>query len=102
MLDLQKHKEYLWKYLLTYGKARKKREDYRQLVFPFQDIVIEEGKTVEDYRREALKQQLEACSSIEEIFDMISLEYKGISRKFGDVAKGDLTVTVSAKGHDEF
>lgn len=29
MLDLQKHKEYLWKYLLTYGKARKKREDYR-------------------------------------------------------------------------
>ena len=25
-----------------------------------------------------------------------------ISRMFGDVAKGDLTVTVSAKGHDEF
>ena len=25
-----------------------------------------------------------------------------ISRKFGDVAKGDLTVPVSAKGHDEF
>lgn len=25
-----------------------------------------------------------------------------ISRKFGDVAKGDLTVTVSAKGYDEF
>ena len=25
-----------------------------------------------------------------------------ISKKFGDVAKGDLTVTVSAKGHDEF
>ena len=25
-----------------------------------------------------------------------------ISRKFGDVAKGDLTVTVPAKGHDEF
>lgn len=25
-----------------------------------------------------------------------------ISRKFGDVAKGDLTVTISAKGHDEF
>ena len=25
-----------------------------------------------------------------------------ISRKFGDVVKGDLTVTVSAKGHDEF
>ena len=25
-----------------------------------------------------------------------------ISRKFGDVAKGDLTVTASAKGHDEF
>ena len=25
-----------------------------------------------------------------------------ISRKFGDVAKGDLTVTVYAKGHDEF
>lgn len=27
---------------------------------------------------------------------------KRISRKFGEVAKGDLTVTVSAKGHDEF
>lgn len=27
---------------------------------------------------------------------------KGISRKFGEVAKGDLTVTVHAKGHDEF
>lgn len=27
---------------------------------------------------------------------------KRISKKFGDVAKGDLTVTVSAKGHDEF
>ena len=23
MLDLQKHKEYLWKYLLTYGKGFK-------------------------------------------------------------------------------
>lgn len=27
---------------------------------------------------------------------------KRISRKFGDVAKGDLTVTVSVNGHDEF
>ena len=27
---------------------------------------------------------------------------KRISKKFGEVAKGDLTVTVSAKGHDEF
>lgn len=27
---------------------------------------------------------------------------KRISRKFGDVAKGDLTVTIAAKGHDEF
>ena len=27
---------------------------------------------------------------------------KRISKKFGDVAQGDLTVTVSAKGHDEF
>ena len=40
MLDLQKHKEYLWKYLLTYGKVRKKRGDFQQLVFPFQDIVM--------------------------------------------------------------
>ena len=30
MLDLQKHKEYLWKYLLTYGKARKKRDVYKR------------------------------------------------------------------------
>ena len=76
MLDLQKHKEYLWKYLLTYGKVRKKQGDFQQLVFPFQDIVMEEGKTTEDYRSETLKQQLEECSSIEEIFDMVSLEYK--------------------------
>ena len=37
---------------------------------------MEEGKTTEDYRSETLKQQLEECSSIEEIFDMVSLEYK--------------------------
>lgn len=35
---------------------------------------------------------------------MVGIEnnMKSISRKFGDVAQGDLTVTVSAKGHDEF
>lgn len=38
------------------------------------------------------------------IFITASIEnnMRRISRKFGDVAKGDLTVTVSAKGHDEF
>ena len=38
------------------------------------------------------------------IFITVGIEnnMKRISRKFGDVAKGDLTVTVSAKGHDEF
>lgn len=76
MLDLQKHKEYLWKYLLTYGKAKKKRDDYQKSVFPFCDIVMEEGKTIDDYRNGELKQKLDACTSIEEIFDMVSLEYK--------------------------
>ena len=64
MLDLQKHKEYLWKYLLTYGRAKRKRGDYEKLVFPFHDIVMEEGKSIEDYRSEELKQQLDACASI--------------------------------------
>ena len=32
----------------------------------------------------------------------IEKNLRHISRKVGDVAKGDLTVTVSAKGHDEF
>ena len=36
-------------------KSQKKREDYWQLVFSIQDIVIEEGKTVEDYRSEVFK-----------------------------------------------
>ena len=38
------------------------------------------------------------------IFITVGIEnnMKRISRKFGDVAQGDLTVTVSAKGHDEF
>ena len=76
MLDLQKHKEYLWKYLLTYGRAKRKRGDYEKLVFPFHDIVMEEGKSIEDYRSEELKQQLDACASIVDIFDLISLEYK--------------------------
>ena len=35
-----------------------------------------DGGRTEDYRSETLKQQLEECSSIEEIFDMVSLEYK--------------------------
>lgn len=76
MLDIEKHKEYLWKYLLTYGNARKKRDNYQQLVFPFCDIIMEEGKTIEDYRTDELKRQLEAANTMEEIYDMISLEYK--------------------------
>ncbi len=32
----------------------------------------------------------------------IQANMKGISKKFGEVAKGDLTITIQAKGHDEF
>lgn len=76
MLDLQTHKDYLWKYLLTYGKARKKKDDPDVLVFPFDNILMEEGKTIEDYRSDAVKEKLNACSSLEEIYDFISLEYR--------------------------
>ena len=76
MLDIQKHKEYLWKYLLTYGNAKRKYDDYEKFVFPFANIIMEEGKTVEDYRSDTLKQKLDACNTMEEIFDLVSLEYK--------------------------
>ncbi len=76
MIDLQKHKEYLWKYLLTYGTPKKKHDDSSKLVFPFHDIVMENNTTADDYRSEELKTKLEECQTLEDIFDFISIEYK--------------------------
>lgn len=76
MLDLQTHKDYLWKYLLTYGKPKHKCDDFQTQVFPFANIVMEDGKTVEDYRSEEIKHELDACATLEDVFDFVSLEYK--------------------------
>ncbi len=76
MIDLQKHKNYLWKYLLTYGNLKKKYDDPSKYVFPFDNIIMENEKTMEDYRNEDIKQKLDQCQTLEDIFDFISLEYK--------------------------
>lgn len=76
MLDLHQHKEYLWKYSLSYGKLRKSHNDSTRYVFPFFDIILENEETLEKYHNEEIKAKLSACSSIEEIYDAISFEYK--------------------------
>ena len=74
MLDLQKHKDFLWKYTLSYGKLEQ-RDGIS--VFPFCNILMEEGKTIEDYKSDAIKEKLYNAQNVSEIFDLISKEYKG-------------------------
>lgn len=74
MLDLQKHKDFLWKYTLSYGKLEQR--DGRS-VFPFCNILMEEGKTIEDYKNEDIKEKLYNAQDVSEIFDLVSKEYQG-------------------------
>ena len=75
MLDLQQHKEFLWKYMVSYGKLEKK-PDTDSYVFPFLDIQMEAQHTLEDYKNEDLKDRIFHCESILDIYNIISLEYK--------------------------
>ena len=34
-MDLQSHKEFLWKYKLSYGETRPKKDDPEKQVYPF-------------------------------------------------------------------
>ena len=74
MLDLQKHKDFLWKYTLSYGKLEQ-RDGIS--VFPFCNILMEEGKTIEDYKSDDIKEKLYSAQNVSEIFDLISKEYQG-------------------------
>ena len=76
MLDLQNHKEFLWRYTLSYGDIKTKKDDHTTYVFPFQNITITNKEDWETYKTPELKEQLFACNNLEEIFDFISLEYQ--------------------------
>ena len=76
MLDLQNHKEFLWRYTLSYGDIKTKKYDHTTYVFPFQNITFTNKEDWETYKTPELKEQLFACNNLEEIFDFISLEYQ--------------------------
>lgn len=76
MLDLQDHKEFLWKYTLSYGDMKMKKDDPTTYVFPFQNITFTKQEDWEKLRTPEMKEQLFSCKSLEEIFDFISLEYQ--------------------------
>lgn len=76
MLDFDQHKEYLWKYTLTYGKLKNSHIDKTKKVFPFFDILMNKTDTIDKYRNDEIKNKLKACSTVEEIYDSISFEYK--------------------------
>ena len=76
MFDLQHHKEYLWKYTLTYGKVKSRKGDPVHKIFPFFNIVMDPDKGIEDYHTEENKKRLFSCASIEEVFNSISDIYK--------------------------
>lgn len=76
MLDLKQHKEYLWKYTLTYGRLKSSHIDSTKNVFPFFDILMEKDETIDIYRNDEMKNKLDACATIEEVYDAISYEYK--------------------------
>ena len=76
MFDLQQHKEYLWKYTLTYGNLKSEKGDPEHKIFPFFNIVMDPDKDLEDYRTDENKARLFACTSVEEVFNAISDIYK--------------------------
>lgn len=76
MLDLQEHKAFLWKYALTYGKLRKSHIDSSKNVFPFFDIIMEKEESIKKYHTDTIQEKLDACATIEEVYDAISFEYK--------------------------
>ncbi len=76
MIDLQKHKDFLWKYTLFYGNLKLKNDGSGNYAFPFNNLTVEDKSKWEELKTDQLKEQLYACSSLEEIYDFISTEYK--------------------------
>lgn len=76
MLNLNEHKQFLWNYMITYGKLETSQNSMLP-IFPFLNIEMQPNTTIQDYKTEALKQQIDACQSIVEIYDLVSLPYKG-------------------------
>lgn len=74
MMDLEKHKEFLWKYKLSYGETRPKKENTEVQVYPFLNKIVE--TSFEDCSTQEVKDAIDACQSVEEIFDIISDEWK--------------------------
>ena len=73
-MDLQKHKEFLWKYKLSYGETRPKKDDPEKQVYPFLNKIIETD--FESCNTQEVKDAIDACQSVEEIFDIVSDEWK--------------------------
>ncbi len=76
MIDLQQHKDFLWKYTLFYGELKLKNDDSGNYAFPFNNLVVKNKANWEDLKTNKLKDQLYSCNSFEEIYDFISTEYK--------------------------
>ena len=75
MLDLTQHKEFLWKYKLIYQNVKPKRDNLEAYAFPFLNLTMEKPEDLETMASDAIKEQLFACESLEDIFDFISIEY---------------------------
>ena len=73
-MDLQSHKEFLWKYKLSYGETRPKKDDPEKQVYPFLNKIIETDFA--SCGTQEVKDAIDACQSVEEIFDIVSDEWK--------------------------
>ncbi len=76
MLNLKEHKQFLWNYMITYGKLETDKNTMLT-IFPFLDIQMQPNTTIEDYKTEELKQKIDTCQSIVDLYDLVSLPYKG-------------------------
>lgn len=75
MFDLEKHKQFLWKYTLSYGKLES--DEQGRKIFPFFDIRMEADRSFSDYKTEETRQRLFSASSLKELYEMISPAYRG-------------------------
>lgn len=76
MINLTEHKQFLWNYMITYGNLE--IDSQTQLpIFPFLDIKMQPNTALEDYKTEELKQKIDTCQSIIDLYNLVSLPYKG-------------------------
>lgn len=74
MLELEEHKAYLWKYKLSYGETRTKKDDIEKQVFPFMNKIVE--TTFEDCCSKEVEDAIMACQSAMDLFHIVSDEWK--------------------------